>query len=47
MKLRNHTSDEEATGLPGFNSWRAVYAFVFGSFVLWVVLLIILSTVFS
>jgi hypothetical protein len=35
------------TGLPGVRSWRAVYALVVGSFVTWVVLLVILGRVFS
>lgn len=32
-------ADDEATGLPGVRSWRAVYWIVFGIFVLWVGLL--------
>jgi len=47
MKLRDHTSDEEATRLPGFDTWRNVYLLVFGSFILWVVLLVVLSAIFS
>ncbi|HTS18067.1 MAG TPA: hypothetical protein VMP11_10880 [Verrucomicrobiae bacterium] len=47
MKLRDHTSDEKATRAPGFDTWRSVYLFVFGSFILWVVLLVVLSTIFS
>ncbi len=31
--------DDEVTGLPGLRSWRAVYLFVLGSFVLYVVVL--------
>lgn len=31
--------DNEAPGLPGVRSWRAVYWIVFGIFVLWVSLL--------
>jgi len=37
----------EATGLPGFQTWRGVYIFVFGSFVLWVALLFALTRIFS
>ena len=33
------------TGLPGLRSWRAVYAFVLATFALWVVLLILLTTI--
>jgi len=47
MKPRDHTSDEEATRLPGFDTWRKIYWVVFGSFILWVVLLVALSTIFS
>ena len=39
--------DDAVTGLPGLRSWRAVYLFVFGCFVLWVVLLAALTRVFS
>jgi hypothetical protein len=39
--------DNELTGLPWFDTWRAVYLFVLGSFVFWVGLLFILSVVFS
>lgn len=34
---------EEGTGLPGLRRWRAVYALVFASFILWLVLLAALS----
>jgi hypothetical protein len=41
-------SPPDATpGLPGFRSWRAVYAFVFGCFVLWIVLLAVFSRLFA
>jgi hypothetical protein len=35
------------TGLPGVRSWRVVYALVVGSFLTWVVLLVLLGRVFS
>ena len=38
---------DKATGLPGFNSWRAVYIFVLVSFVVWVGLLVALTVTFS
>jgi len=38
---------DEATGLPLFRSWKGVYLFVFGSFLLWVALLLALSRIFS
>jgi hypothetical protein len=41
------TRDHELTGLPWFDTWRAVYVFVLGSFVFWVGLLFVLSVVFS
>ncbi|MGB7746635.1 MAG: hypothetical protein WBN75_05030 [Verrucomicrobiia bacterium] len=37
----------EPTGLPWFHTWRGVYFFVFGSFLLWVVLLFALTVIFS
>jgi hypothetical protein len=39
--------DDAATGLPGFRSWRAVYVFVLGVFVLWVGLLTLLTALYS
>jgi hypothetical protein len=38
---------EESPGLPGLRSWRGVYYLVVGTFVLWVVLLRLLTRVFS
>lgn len=38
--------DEEGTGLPGFKTWPAVYLFVMAAFVVWVVLLVALTTFF-
>ena len=40
-------SDAEPPGLPGFRTWRAVYLFVFGWFVLVVVLLAAFTRFFS
>ena len=39
-------SVDEATGLPGLRSWRAVYILVLASFVLWVGLLFALGRIF-
>ena len=39
--------DDESTGLPGFRSWRTVYGFVLGVFVLWVGLLAVLTGMYS
>jgi hypothetical protein len=41
------TLSDEPTGLPWFRTWRGVYVFVFGCFVLWVVLLFALTRIFS
>ena len=41
------TPDDGATGLPGFRSWRGVYWFVLGVFVLWVGLLTLLTKLYS
>lgn len=38
---------DELTGLPGLRTWRGVYLFVFGCFVLSVVLLIALTVIYS
>ena len=38
---------DEMTGLPGLRTWRGVYLFVFGCFVLWVMLLLALTVSFS
>jgi hypothetical protein len=38
---------DDATWLPWFRTWRSVYRFVLGSFVLWVILLTVLTLVFS
>ena len=40
-------SDAEPPGVPGFGSWRSVYLFVFGWFVLLVALLTMFSRIFS
>ena len=39
--------EEERTGLPLLRTWRGVYLFVFGTFILWVVLLNLLTRMFS
>ena len=39
-------SVDEATGLRGLKSWRAVYTLVLASFVLWVGLLVALGRIF-
>lgn len=40
-------ADDESTELPGLRTWPRVYAFVLISFVVWVVLLTLLSRAFS
>jgi hypothetical protein len=40
-------ADEEPPDLPGFRTWGAVYLFVFGWFVLVVVLLAAFTRIFS
>lgn len=39
--------NNDATGLPGLRSWRAVYIFVLATFAVWVLLLIVLTEIFS
>ena len=38
---------DDVTGLPGLRTWRGVYLFVFGCFILWVLLLLALTMSFS
>jgi hypothetical protein len=40
-------SDDEATGLPLLHSWKRVYLFVAGWFLIWVGLLVALTVLFS
>ena len=40
-------SRAEAPGVPGFRTWRGIYLFVLGWFVLVVVLLAVFTRVFS
>ena len=44
---KQNTLSEETTGLPGLRSWRAVHLVVFGTFLLWIVLLTALTRCFS
>jgi hypothetical protein len=39
--------DDNSTGLPWPMTWRGVYLFVLGSFIVWVVLLATLAEVYS
>jgi hypothetical protein len=41
------TPETGDTGLPWFRTWRGVYLFVFGCFILWVALLFALTRIFS
>jgi hypothetical protein len=43
MTPKPEPENDEATGVPGLRTWRAVYLFVFGLFVVWVGLLVLLS----
>ena len=40
-------SEAERPNLPGFRTWRGVYLFVFGWFVLVVILLAVFTRIFS
>lgn len=47
-QVKTPSSDEnELTGLPGLRTWRHVYWFVFACFVLWIVLLLVLTMSYS
>lgn len=45
--VAGHKPESPETGLPWFRSWKAVYALVLGSFLLWLALLIALTRAFS
>jgi hypothetical protein len=40
-------SGAEPPGVPGFGTWRSVYLFVFGWFVIVVVMLTVFTVIFS
>jgi hypothetical protein len=40
-------TEAEPPGLPGFHTWRGVYLFVFGWFVLVIALLAVFTAMFS
>jgi hypothetical protein len=40
-------TEDEMTGIPWLRSWKGVYVFVLGSFILWVALLVALTVSFS
>jgi hypothetical protein len=39
--------ETEGTGVPGFRTWRGVYLFVLGCFIVYIVLLTVLTRTFS
>jgi hypothetical protein len=39
--------DDATTDLPGLPTWPAVYVFVLGTFIVWIILLTALSRAFS
>ncbi|HEY1716833.1 MAG TPA: hypothetical protein VGH42_00900 [Verrucomicrobiae bacterium] len=41
------TTESEETGLPFFQTWKAVYLFVLATFVFWIALLVALTEIFS
>jgi len=52
MKSPNPTTErpetnDEPTGLPGVRTWRRVYFLVAASFILWVILLRVLTVMFA
>ena len=44
---RDERSETEPPAVPGFRTWRGVYLFVFGWFVLVVILLSVFTGIFS
>jgi hypothetical protein len=45
--LTEPLDQDESPCVPGFRTWRAVYLFVFGSFIVTVVLLALLTWAYS
>ena len=45
--MKAPSTNDESPGVPGFRTWRGVYLFVFGFFVLVVVLLALFSHYFA
>jgi len=43
----DHASSDEPPGVPGFQTWRGIYLFVFTGFVLVVVVLVLFSRYFA
>ncbi len=39
--------NDDETGLPGLRTWRAVYVFVLGVFIVWAGLLLALTRLYS
>ena len=46
-RMKPPSPDHESPGVPGFRTWRGVYLFVFGFFVLVVAFLAIFSRYFA
>ena len=47
MTPRSRPDEAEPPGIPGFGTWRGVYLFVFGWFVVVVILLSVFTAIFS
>ena len=47
MTNKENNEDDDSPGVPGFRTWRGVYLFVFGCFVVFVIALTIFSRVFA
>ena len=47
MTPKPEPENDDATGLAGLRTWRAVYFFVLGIFAVWVGLLVLLSRMSS
>ena len=47
MKQSTNPPDDESPGVPGFRTWRGVYLFVFGCFVLVVVALTVFTRYYA
>jgi hypothetical protein len=41
------SGNDQVTGVPCLDTWRSVYVFVLGCFVVWVGLLVALTVIFS
>lgn len=47
MPMNSPEPDDDSPGVPGFRTWRGVYLFVFGCFVVVVILLTVFTRYYA